>query len=262
VRRRARLHIRADTSTPTASSPIALATARTVPHPQKGSTMVRVVVSSMTNRHASRQASNPHRLHTRLKPAIRQHVGREPAQRRAQHARKPEEVRVAGPPVRQRAGRFAAHDLVEQGDHSRPLGRARDHRPLVEPQPRAAHVALEEDRHALVRHGLRDQRRRLVEPAPPAVEPQAGQLGDVRQRRHDARARQPARAAQPAQRIGVMNGSSRAGGGERDHTARVRRPTVRVAGSASRSRSRFAPCRWRPAGRSWVPSRGSRARGG
>ena len=135
LRVRAFLHMRAEQSTPMASSPTALATASTVPQPQNGSITVRVGVSSRTNSHAVEAGVDAHRVAAPAEAAVGQDVGG-----RARGARAGARIPAGGRSWRARggrAGRHAADDLVEQRAPC-PLARrrARPARPCRSTAPR------------------------------------------------------------------------------------------------------------------------------
>ena len=66
---------------------------------------------------------------------------------------------------------------MEEKIHLRALGSACDQLTLVHPNPGVAHVALKEDRDAIVGHAFHHGRGSFAEPRAPLGEAKAGQLG-------------------------------------------------------------------------------------
>ena len=182
-------------------------------------------------------------------PRVGKHV-RAHLSRGARLARYANEVRVRSAPVRVRPRRFAANDLVPHQRGARVLRRAQHQVSLVHPHAAVTDVALEEDRHAVVRHPADHPLRRCQKPRPPGVEPER-QLRHVGQRGDHAAGWWCGVRLEPGQRLGLDDVAARGRGWGSGHgdgyhlqprTSGMSSPWARMYSVCS---IRFSAMRWR-----------------
>src|SRR4051812_46422593 len=94
---------------------------------------------------------------------------------------------VVGAAVADRAGRVAAHDLVPKQGATFRLCSLLHEVAFVDPRAAFTNVALKEDREPWLGNPMQDGTCRLAKPSAPARKAKLWELGDIRQRRDDAR---------------------------------------------------------------------------